>query len=29
MICWMSEMRPLRAGDRFAIKHTTRSPGRS
>jgi bifunctional enzyme CysN/CysC len=25
MICWMSEMRPLRAGDRFAIKHTTQS----
>jgi bifunctional enzyme CysN/CysC len=23
MICWMSETRPLRAGDRFAIKHTT------
>ncbi|HEX2053375.1 MAG TPA: GTP-binding protein [Actinomycetota bacterium] len=23
MICWMSDTRPLRAGDRFAIKHTT------
>ncbi|MEX0790528.1 MAG: GTP-binding protein [Actinomycetota bacterium] len=23
MICWMSEMRPLKAGDRFFIKHTT------
>jgi bifunctional enzyme CysN/CysC len=25
MVCWMSEMRPLRAGDRLAVKHTTRS----
>ena len=24
-ICWMSEMRPLRPGDKFAIKHTTRT----
>ncbi|HEU4866730.1 MAG TPA: GTP-binding protein [Actinomycetota bacterium] len=23
MICWMSEMRTLKAGDRFTIKHTT------
>jgi bifunctional enzyme CysN/CysC len=23
MICWMSEMRSLKAGDRFTIKHTT------
>ena len=23
MICWMGESRPLRAGDRFTIKHTT------
>jgi bifunctional enzyme CysN/CysC len=23
MICWMSEARPLRQGDRFCIKHTT------
>ena len=23
MVCWMSETRPLRAGDRFTIKHTT------
>jgi bifunctional enzyme CysN/CysC len=25
MVCWMSEMRPMRAGDRLAVKHTTRS----
>ena len=25
MICWMSEMRPLKAGDRLAIKHTTQT----
>ncbi|MGD9704956.1 MAG: sulfate adenylyltransferase subunit 1 [Acidimicrobiia bacterium] len=25
MICWMSESRPLRAGDRFTIKHTTQT----
>ena len=24
-ICWMSEVRPLKPGDRFAIKHTTRT----
>jgi len=24
-ICWMSEFRPLKPGDRFAIKHTTRT----
>lgn len=24
-ICWMSELRPLRPGDRFTIKHTTQS----
>jgi bifunctional enzyme CysN/CysC len=23
-ICWMSEFRPLKPGDRLAIKHTTR-----
>ncbi len=25
MICWMSESRPLRAGDRLTIKHTTQT----
>jgi bifunctional enzyme CysN/CysC len=25
MVCWMSELRPLRPGDRFTIKHTTRN----
>jgi bifunctional enzyme CysN/CysC len=25
MVCWMSEIRPLRAGDRFGIKHTTQT----
>ena len=25
MICWMSETRPLRPGDRLAIKHTTQT----
>jgi len=25
MICWMSEVKPLRAGDRFTIKHTTQT----
>ena len=25
MVCWMSESRPLRAGDRLAIKHTTQT----
>jgi bifunctional enzyme CysN/CysC len=25
MICWMSESRPMRAGDRFTIKHTTQT----
>ncbi len=25
MICWMSEMRPLKAGDRLTIKHTTQT----
>jgi len=25
MVCWMSELRPLRAADRFAIKHTTQT----
>ena len=25
IVCWMSESRPARAGDRFSIKHTTRT----
>ncbi|MGQ0680093.1 MAG: sulfate adenylyltransferase subunit 1 [Actinomycetota bacterium] len=25
MVCWMSEARPVRPGDRFTIKHTTQS----
>ncbi len=25
MICWMNEMRPIKAGDRYTIKHTTQS----
>ena len=25
MICWLGERRPLQAGDKFAIKHTTQT----
>jgi sulfate adenylyltransferase subunit 1 len=25
MVCWMSELRPLRPGDRLAVKHTTQT----
>jgi bifunctional enzyme CysN/CysC len=25
MVCWMSESRPIQAGDRYAIKHTTQT----
>jgi bifunctional enzyme CysN/CysC len=25
MVCWMDETRPLRAGNKYAIKHTTRA----
>jgi bifunctional enzyme CysN/CysC len=25
MICWMNEMKPIKAGDRYSIKHTTQT----